>query len=155
MKVSTGTIVDAAIIAAPPSTKNKDKAPDPDTYQTKKGNQQHFGMKALIGVDSTTKMIHAVVATAATVHDSAVLDDLLHGKQTRVWGERAYQGQTEKIRAFAPNAQEFTNRRCRFKNGVDEVEKAKNTTKPRVRAKVEHPFGVIKRIFDFTKLRYR
>lgn len=155
VKVSTGTIVDATIIAAPPSTKNKDKARDPDMHQTKKGNQWHFGMKAHIGVDSKTKVIHAVVATAANVHDSAVLGDLLHGKETRVWGDRAYQGQTEKIRAYAPNAQDFTNRRCRFKSGVDEVEKAKNTTKSKVRAKVEHPFGVIKRIFGFTKVRYR
>jgi len=100
-------------------------------------------------------VIHAVAATAANVHDSVVLGDLLHGKETRVWGDRAYQGQTEKIRACAPNAQDFTNRRCRFKGGVDEVEKAKNTTKSKVRAKVEHPFGVIKRIFGFTKVRYR
>jgi IS5 family transposase len=155
VRVSKGTIVDATIIAAPPSTKNKDKAGDPGMHQTKKGNQWHFGMKAHIGVDSKTKVIHAVVATAANLHDSAVLGDLLHGKETRVWGDRAYQGKTEKIRAYAPNPKDFTSRRYRFKNGVDEVEKAKNTTKSRVRAKVEHPFGVIKRIFGFTKVRYR
>src|SRR3954451_1449414 len=80
-----GTIVDATIIAAPSSTKNTSKARDPEMHQTKKGNQWHFGMKAHIGVDSRTKLIHAAVATPANVADSTVLPDLLHGKETRVW----------------------------------------------------------------------
>ncbi len=78
--MSRGTIVDATIIAAPPSTKNKDKARDPEMHQTKKGNQWYFGMKAHIGVDRRTKLIHAVVATAANVHESQVRCDLLHGE---------------------------------------------------------------------------
>ena len=86
IKVGTGTIVDATIISAPPSTKNKDKSRDPDMHQTKKGNQWYFGMKAHIGVDSQTKVIHAVVATPANVHDSVCLPDLLHGEETRLWG---------------------------------------------------------------------
>ena len=90
LKVAAGTIVDATIINAPSSTKNADKARDPDMHQTKKGNQWYFGMKAHIGVDSRTKIIHAVVATAANVADSQVLADLLHGAETRVWGDQAY-----------------------------------------------------------------
>lgn len=124
-------------------------------HQTKKGNQWHFGMKAHIGVDSKTKVIHSVKATPANVHDGTVIGDLLHGKETRVWGDRAYQGFTAAIRDHAPYAQDFTNRRCRWKGVVDEVEKAKNTTKSRVRAKVEHSIGVIKRVFGFARVRYR
>jgi transposase, IS5 family len=155
LRVSTGTIVDATIIHAPSSTKNSDQARDPEMHQTKKGNQWYFGMKAHIGVDSKTKIIHAVVATAANVHDSAVLGDLLHGEETRVWGDQAYRGQTDIIREHAPHAQDFTNKRYRHNGSVDEAERARNRTKSKVRAKVEHPFGVIKRVFGFVKVRYR
>ena len=79
LKVSRGTIVDASIINAPSSTKNRDQTRDPDMHQTRKGNQWYFGMKLHIGVDSKTKLVHSAVATAANVHDSQVLDDLLHG----------------------------------------------------------------------------
>lgn len=155
LKVATGTIVEATIINAPSSTKNADQARDPDMHQTKKGNQWYFGIKAHIGVDSRTKIIHAVVATAANVADSAVLADLLHGQETRVWSDQAYRGQTEVIRRCAPNALDFTNRRYRRRGVVDEAVKAKNRTKSSVRAKVEHPFGVIKRVFGFVMVRYR
>jgi IS5 family transposase len=123
--------------------------------QTRKGNQWYFGMKAHIGVDSATKVIHTVVATAANVADCTILPDLLHGNETRVWGDQAYRGQREAMRKVAPAAQDFTNRRCRHRGVVDEVEKAKNRTKSRVRAKVEHPFLVIKRVFGFARVRYR
>ena len=155
IKIGTGTIVDATIINAPPSTKNKDRSRDPEMHQTKKGNQWYFGMKAHIGVDSRTKIIHAVVATAANVHDSVCLPDLLHGAERRVWGDSAYQGQGDVLREHAPAAQDFTNRRYRRQGVVDEVERAKNKTKSSVRAKVEHPFLIIKRIFGFAKTRYR
>ncbi|MEK7244646.1 MAG: IS5 family transposase [Pseudomonadota bacterium] len=155
MKVSTGTIVDATIINAPSSTKNADKARDPEMHQTKKGNQWYFGMKAHIGVDSRTKIIHAVAATAANVADSQVLPELLHGEETRVWGDQAYRGQTDVIKKHAPNAKDFTNRRYRHLGVVDETERAKNRTKSKVRAKVEHAIGVIKRVFGFAKVRYR
>ena len=155
IKVGQGTIVDASIISAPPSTKNQDRARDPDMHQTKKGNQWFFGMKAHIGVDSRTKVIHAVAATAANVHDAACLPDLLHGEETKVWGDSAYQGQAAVIEACAPAAQDMTNRRYRRNGVVDEVARAKNKTKSRVRAKVEHPFLVIKRLFGFAKTRYR
>ena len=138
LKVSTGTIVDATIINAPSSTKNADKARDPDMHQTKKGNQWYFGMKAHIGVDSKTKIIHAVAATAANVADSQALGDLLHGEETRVWGDQAYRGQREAISERAPHARDFTHRRYRQHGVVDEAERAKNRTKSKVRAKVEH-----------------
>ncbi len=153
--IGTGTIVDATIIQAPSSTKNREKRRDPDMHQTKKGNQWYFGMKAHLGVDSQTKLIHAVVATAANVHDATCLPDLLHGEETRVWGDRAYQGQTDVIRDCAPQARDFTNRRCRSRGRVDEIERAKNQSKSRVRAKVEHSIHVIKCIFGFVKVRYR
>ena len=155
IKVGRGTIVDATIISAPPSTKNKDKSRDADMHQTKKGNQWFFGMKAHIGVDSRTKIIHAVAATAANVHDATCLSDLLHGEETKVWGDSAYQGQSEVIQECARGAQDMTNRRYRRKGVVDEVQRAKNKTKSKVRAKVEHLFLVIKRIFGFAKTRYK
>ncbi|HHJ20195.1 MAG TPA: IS5 family transposase [Gammaproteobacteria bacterium] len=155
LKVSTGTIVDATIINAPSSTKNKDKARDPDMHQTKKGNQWYFGMKAHIGVDSKTKLIHSVVATAANVHDSQVLGDLLHGEETRVWGDSAYASQGKTIREHAPNAKDFTNQKGRRNNPLSDADKARNKTKSKVRAKVEHPFLVLKQVFGFTKVRYR
>lgn len=155
LKVSTGTIVDATIIHAPSSTKNADKARDPDMHQTKKGNQWYFGMKAHVGIDSKSKIIHAVAATAANIADSQVLGDLLHGEETRVWGDQAYRGQREVIRERAPNARDFTHRRYRQNGVVNEAERAKNRTKSKVRAKVEHAIGVIKCVFGFVKVRYR
>jgi transposase, IS5 family len=155
LKIATGTIVDATIINAPSSTKNADKAGDPEMHQTKKGNQWYFGMKAHFGVDSRTKLIYAVVATPANVADSAVLPKLLHGKETRVWGDQAYRGQKAVIRQRAPNAQDFINRRYRHHGVVNESERVKNRNKPKVRAKVEHPIGAIKRMFGFVKVRYR
>jgi len=90
------------------------------TPQTKKGNQWYFGIKAHLGVDSRTKLIHAVAATPANTADSTVLPDLLHGKETRVWGDQAYRGQRAVIRQHAPKAQDFTNRRYRRRGVVDE-----------------------------------
>ena len=119
LKVSTGTIVDASIINAPSSTKNAEQKRDPDMHQTRKGNQWYFGMKAHIGVDSKTKLIHSVVATAANVADSTILPDLLHGEETRVWGDQAYRGQQDVIRDCAPKAKDFTNRRYRHRGVVD------------------------------------
>src|SRR5437764_14924127 len=99
---------------------------NPEMHQTKKGNQWYFGMKAHLGVDSRTKLIHAVVATPANVADSTVLPELLHGQETRVWGDQAYRGQRAVIREHAPKARDFTNRRYRHRGVVDEIERAKN-----------------------------
>ena len=155
VRITTGTIVDATILHAPTSTKNREQQRDPEMHQTKKGNQWYFGMKAHVGVDSKTKIIHTAVATAANVADSTMLADLLHGEETRVWGDQAYRGQTEVIKQCAPQAQDHTHRRYRYKNGIDESERAKNRTKSSVRSKVEHVFQVMKLKFGFVKLRYR
>ncbi|MCC6301296.1 MAG: IS5 family transposase [Gammaproteobacteria bacterium] len=155
MKIHAGTIVDATIINAPSSTKNEKKERDPEMHQTRKGNQWYFGMKAHIGVDSQSKIIHAVVATAANVHDSQVLPDLLHGEETRVWGDAAYTGQRKVLREHAPKAKDFTNRKRSRHRDLTEEERARNRTKSKVRAKVEHTIGIIKRVFGFSKVRYR
>lgn len=155
VRITTGTIVDATIIAAPSSTKNQEQKRDPEMHQTKKGNQWHFGMKAHVGVDSKMKIIHTVVATAAHVADATVLPELLHGEETHVWGDQAYRGQSEVIHECAPQAKDCTHKRYRYKDCVDEVERAKNRTKSQVRSKVEHVFGVLKLQFGFVKVRYR
>jgi IS5 family transposase len=155
LKVSTGTIVDATIINAPSSTKNKDNARDPEMHQTKKGNQWYFGMKAHIGVDSKTKLIHSVVATAANEHDKHALPELLHGNERRVYGDSAYSSQQELIAQAAPKARDFTNQKGFRNRGLTEREQEKNSRKSSVRAKVEHAFLIIKRIFGFAKVSYR
>lgn len=155
LTIASGTIVDASIINAPSSTKNKAKSRDPEMHQTKKGNQWYFGMKAHIGVDSQTKIIHSVAATAANVHDSQCLPDLLHGDETRVWGDSAYAGQGEVIQRAAPRARDFTQTKGSRHKPLAASDRSRNRTKSKVRAKVEHVFGVMKRIFGFTKVRYR
>lgn len=156
LKVGTGTIVDATIIGAPSSTKNKDKARDPEMHQTRKGQQWYFGMKLHIGVDSRTGLVHSAVVTAANVHDKHPLPDLLHGNEQRMYGDSAYASQKELIASKAPNAKDFTNERVRNRSGeVDEVKRAKNRNKSKIRARVEHVFGVVKRLWGFSKVRYR
>jgi len=156
IRITTGTIVDATIIAAPSSTKNSTRDRDPEMHQTKKGNQYYFGAKAHIGVDSKEGIVHSVCTSAASVHDKHMLPDLLHGEEKKVWGDSGYQGQTEKIREAAPQAQDMTCRRVKNRKGeVDEEQKRKNRTKSRVRAKVEWPFRILKRVFGYAKVRYR
>jgi IS5 family transposase len=156
IRISTGTIVDATIIAAPSSTKNEKKERDPDMHQTKKGGQYYFGAKAHIGIDSKESVVHSVCTSAASVHDKHMLPDLLHGEEKKIWGDAGYQGQTETIHEAAPLAQDMTNRRTKNGKGeVDEEQKRENRTKSRVRAKVEWPFRILKRVFGYTKVRYR
>src|ERR1022692_3798310 len=155
LRISTGTIVDATIIAAPSSTKNSKGERDPEMHQTRKGNQWFFGAKAHIGVDSKEGIVHSVCTSAASVSDVRMLPDLLHGAEKKVWGDAGYQGQAEAIHAAAPKAQDMTSRRTKRKDSVDEVERRKNRTKARVRSKVEWPFRILKRVFGYTKVRYR
>jgi IS5 family transposase len=155
LKVSTGTIVDATIIGAPSSTKNADKARDPEMHQTRKGQQWYFGMKMHIGVDSRTGLAHSAVVTAANVHDKHPLPDLLHGNERRVYGDSAYASQKALIEAKAPQARDFTNQRVRKGGEIDEAVRSKNRNKSRVRARVEHVFAVVKRLWGFSKVRYR
>lgn len=154
-KLNTGTIVDATIIGAPSSTKNADKARDPEMHQTRKGQQWFFGMKLHIGVDSQSGLAHSAVVTAANVHDKHPLPDLLHGNEQRVYGDSAYASQRELIASKAPKARDFTNQRSRYAGIVDEAIRAKNRNKSRIRARVEHVFGVVKRLWGFGKVRYR
>lgn len=155
IRIGRGTIVDATIIHAPSSTKNVSGERDPEMHQTRKGNQWYFGMKAHVGVDSKEGIVHSVCSTAASVADKHMLADLLHGEETRVWGDAAYQGQAEVIRQIAPRAKDMTSRRTRYKHGLDQVERRKNRTKARVRSRVEHPFRILKRVFGFVKVRFR
>jgi IS5 family transposase len=155
-KLKTGTIVDATIIGAPSSTKNADKARDPEMHQTKKGQQWYFGMKLHIGVDSQSGLAHSAVVTAANVHDKHPLPDLLHGNEQRVYGDSAYASQKQLIAGKAPRAKDFTNARVRNRKGeADEATRAKNRSKSRIRARVEHVFCVVKRLWGFSKVRYR
>ena len=154
-KVNSGTIVDATIIGAPSSTKNADKARDPEMHQTRKGQQWYFGMKLHIGVDSQTGLTHSAVVTAANVHDKHPLPDLLHGQERRVYGDSAYASQKKLIEGKAPRAKDFTNQRTRRNGIVDEALKVKNRSKSRIRSRVEHVFGVVKRLWGFGKVRYR
>lgn len=155
LKVGTGTIVDATLISAPSSTKNADKARDPEMHQTRKGQQWYFGMKLHIGVDSRTGLAHSAVVTAANVHDKHPLPELLHGAERRVYGDSAYSSQKALIGSKAPRAKDFTNQRVRRHGQIDEVERAKNRNKSKVRARVEHVFAVVKRLWGFAKVRYR
>ena len=155
LRLSGGTIVDATLIAAPSSTKNAEQQRDPEMRSTKKGNQWHFGTKVHVGADAKTGLVHAAVVTSANVHDKHALPDLLHGDETRVYGDRGYQGCAPFIKDAAPQAKDFTNRRVRQPWGEDKVARLKNRTKNRTRARVEHVFLVLKRHRCFAKVRYR
>ena len=155
LRVSGGTIVDATIINAPSSTKNRDKRRDPEMHQTRKGKQWYFGMKAHIGVDADTKLIHSVATTSARVHDSQVIGALLHGEERGVWGDSAYRGQGKVIREVAPQAREFIQEKGGRRRPLSETQRARNRIRSKVRSKVEHPFQIMKRVFGFTRVRYR
>ena len=155
MKVGTGTIVDATIIGASSSTKNENKQRDPEMHQTRKGKQWFFGMKMHIGVDSQTGLAHSAVVTAANVHDKHPLPDLLHGQETQVYGDCAYAAQHGLMKAKAPAAQDSTNKPVRKGSPTEQLERMVNRAKSRVRARVEHVFAVVKRLWGFTKVRYR
>lgn len=154
-----GTIVDATIIAAPSSTKNKKGERDPDMHQTKKGNQWHFGMKAHIGVDAESGLVHSLVGTAANVNDVTQAGALLHGQETIAFGDAGYRGVDKREEAKGPKwhvAMQPGKRRALDKTSVwgkllQETERLKAS----VRAKVEHPFHVVKNLFRHRKVRYR
>jgi IS5 family transposase len=157
MKLSGGTIVDATLIAAPPSTKNQEQSRDPEMHQSKKGNQWYFGMKLHIGADSHSGLVHSASVTAANVHDSQELPNLLHGQETRLYGDSAYRGkkQRARLKESAPKAKDFTNKRAHRHRSLSDAEQQANRRKSAVRSKVEHPFLTLKRIWGFAKVRYR
>ena len=158
--LKVGTAVDATLIAAPTSTKNKDKARDPEMHSSKKGNQWYFGMKAHIGVDADSGLVHTVRSTAGHVHDINEGNSLLHGQEQVVFADAGYQGiekradATLKARwhiAMRPGKRKALDKGDAADAMLDEAEKLKAG----VRAKVEHPFRVVKRQFGHVKVRYR
>ena len=159
--LKSGTVVDATLIAAPSSTKNSSGERDPEMHQTKKGNQWHFGMKAHIGVDADSGLVHTVVGTAANVNDVTQAHALLHGEETDVFADAGYQGvskrqETQDIGvnwhvAMRPGKRKVLDKSTPMGAILDQLERAK----ARIRAKVEHPFRVIKRQFGHVKVRYR
>ena len=159
LMLKTGTVVDATLIAAPSSTKNSTGGRDPEMHQTKKGNQWHFGMKAHIGVDADSGLVHTVIGTAANVHDVTQGHGLLHGEESVVFADAGYRGAEKREEAtgvawqvaMRPGKRKVLDRNSPWGNLLDKAEQMKAS----VRAKVEHPFRVIKCQFGFTKVRYK
>ena len=157
--LKAGTVVDATLIAAPSSTKNKSGERDPEMHQTQKGNQWYFGMKAHIGVDADSGLVHTVIGTAANVNDVTQGHALLHGEEVDVFADAGYQGATKRAEAtgvdwhiaMRPGKRRALDKETKLGAMLDKIEKLKAG----IRAKVEHPFRVIKRQFGFTKVRYR
>jgi len=155
-----GTVVDATIIEAPSSTKNKDGTRDSEMHQTKKGNQWHFGMKAHIGVDADSGLTHTLVTTAANVSDITQAHALLHGDETTAFGDAGYQGverrqENEKSAVTWHVALRPGKRRTLPDTKTGRLREQLEKLKASVRAKVEHPFHVVKNIFGHKKARYR
>ena len=151
----SGTLVDATIIDAPSSTKNKTGKRDPDMSSTKKGNDWYFGMKAHIGVDADSGIVHSLDTTTAKVHDSRIWDDLLHGAETSVWADKAYVS-AERADAFAGPGKFWGVMRKAPKGGeLHPDDEYINRLIAKVRSRVEHPFRVLKRQFGYIKTRYR
>ena len=158
--LKAGTAVDATLIAAPTSTKNKDKKRDPEMHSSKKGNQWYFGMKAHIGVDAESGLVHTVRGTSGNISDIAEANSLLHGQESVAYGDAGYQGvekrpdATKEVTwhvAMRPGKRRALDKENEADARVDKAEKLKAG----IRAKVEHPFRVIKRQFGHVKVRYR
>ena len=161
--LKTGTVVDATLIAAPSSTKNAKGERDPEMHQTKKGNQWHFGMKAHIGVDADSGLVHTVVGTSANAHDVTQASALLHGEESDVFADSGYRGVHKREEVIEDHAQVSwhvammpSHRKALDKDTpMGAIMDALEKTKARIRAKVEHPFRVIKCQFGHRKTRYR
>ena len=159
LTLRAGTAIDATLIAAPSSTKNASGTRDPEMHQTRKGNNWYFGMKAHIGVDVDSGLVHHVVSTAANVHDLHVVDGLLHGRERRVFADSGYRGvakwsRRKRIRwdvAMTPGQRRRLDPACPLDALRDKLERCKAA----IRARVEHPFRVVKRQFGYIKARYR
>ena len=164
LMLKKGTIVDSTLIAAPSSTKNKEKQRDPEAHSVKKGNQWYFGYKEHIGVDADSGLVHTVETTSANVHDSNMVVVLLQGTEEDVYGDSGYLGAEKKDDAILVNNEghpiryQINKRPSQLKKASGEkfeLFKAIEHAKSSVRSKVEHVFCVIKRIFYFCKTRYR
>ena len=159
LMLKAGTVVDATLISAPSSTKNDSGERDPEMHQTKKGNQWYFGMKAHVGTDAESGLVHTVIGTAANVNDVTRGHDLLHGEEDVVFADAGYQGAMKRPEAtgvqwhvaMRPGKRRMLDMKRESHRLIDEAERLKAS----VRAKVEHAFRVIKLQFGFTKVRYR
>lgn len=152
--LKSGTIVDATIIAAPPSTKNAEGQRDPEMHQTKKGKDWHFGMKAHVGTDRRG-VVHSLTTTAANVHDSTQMAKLLHGQEREVFGDQAYWNESHRQSAHAAGIRYRINRRPAAGRPLTKHQRRINRLRSRARARCEHVFHVVKRLWGFTKVRYR
>jgi transposase, IS5 family len=152
--LKSGTIVDATIIEAPPSTKNEDKARDPEMHQAKKGKEWHFGMKAHVGTDKRG-IVHSLSTTAANVSDISQMPQLLHGQEREVFGDQAYWSQSHRQGARARGIRYRINRRPNPGRPLSPLERRLNRLRSATRARGEHAFHVVKRLWGFTKVRYR
>ena len=151
----SGTLVDATIIDAPSSTKNKARARDPEMSSTKKGNAWYFGMKAHVGVDVDSGIVHSLEATTAKVHDSRIWDELLHGNERSIWADKGYVS-AEREATFIKDGKVWgVMRKAPKGDALDPIDEEINRIIAMVRAKVEHPFRVLKRQFGHVKTRYR
>jgi IS5 family transposase len=159
LTMKKGTVVDATLIAAPSSTKNAEGERDPEMHQVKKGNQWYFGMKAHIGVDAQSGLVHSVVGTAANVSDVTQAGALLHGQEEVAFGDAGYQGVHKRSESQGPQWHVAMRPGLRRKLNPfiepDFIAEQAEKFKASVRAKVEHPFRVLKRQFGYTKVRYR
>jgi IS5 family transposase len=162
LMMRAGTLVDATLLAAPPSTKNKARKRDPEMHQTRKGNQWYFGLKAHIGADRDSKLVHTVVVTAANVADVTQTAELLHGRETQVHADAGYTGVEKRAEITALNQTidwQIAGKRGRLKKMAEgaakEALKAAEKAKASVRAFVEHPFHIVKNLFGHRKVRYR
>lgn len=152
--LSEGTIVDATIVSAPSSTKNQDRQRDPEMKQTKKGNLWHFGMKIHVGTD-TQGRAHSVAVTDAAVHDSQMMDELLHGDEEEVYGDKAYASRDRRERLESVGTVCRINRKAGRGRRLNCADRAFNKKSNRTRARVEHIFGVVKHLWGYRKVRYR
>jgi IS5 family transposase len=160
LMLSKGTVVDATIIAAPPSTKNRDKARDPEMHQTKKGNQWHFGMKAHIGADADSGLVHSLTCTAANVADVNETASLLHGEEEVVFADAGYTGAEKRAELKErPVKWHIAMKRGRLKamaeGALKDLTRRAERLKAQIRARVEHPFHVVKNLFGHRKVRYK
>lgn len=152
--LKSGTIVDATIIAAPPSTKNARKARDPEMHQTRKGKQWHFGMKAHVGTDPRG-IVHSLATTDAAAADITQMHKLLHGEESAVFGDQAYWSETHRQSAQARGIRYRINRRGTSAKPLTDHQRFINQVRSRARARGEHAFHVVKRLWGFAKVRYR
>lgn len=159
-ELKAGTVVDATLIAAPSSTKNEGKARDPEMHQSKKGCQWYFGMKAHIGVDADSGLVHTVRGTSGNVNDVVEANSLLHGQETDAFGDAGYQGVDKRPDAkpgvgwhvaMRPGLRRALDKDKPLDDFIGQLER----TKARIRAKVQHPFRVLKQQFGYVKVRYR